>query len=614
MSLVSQLKDDFNESTSEYLEWLKSRNVNISSKITIHDYTSINQGRGVIALKDIKEGEILATIPKTALINVQQNLLICEHPNLKHYLMRLSHWDALIIILLFELRNKEQSQWLKYINVLPQKGFNQLMFWSQNELNLLQPSYVIERVGKEAADEMYHKALDIIKELKIDELDEVAFDEYNVVATIIMSYSFDVELTKEEEKDVREQLGEAEQEEDRNFDEGEEVPELVQHGHGSHNGTTEVKSLLERNGIPLDEAGEVINDSAELQYVEESEREHNDGEGGEEGEEDDEEEEEGGEEEEDDDYEASSGPPEILSDGYIKSMVPLADTLNADTNYNNAIINYEQNALVITSIKAIKKGDQVYNTYSNHPNGEILRRYGYVEPRGSKGDFGEVPISIIYQFFIEKYLVHETDLSQLLEIVGEITFQEQMKDNSLDDDEVTELILDSYDCFKTGEVTIELIFLVQLLTTFFMIQRTNEEITHHSVRRVYRKIYQLIESKKITQGSVKNLQEILQIRLDQYPDYAAEPFTKDTGSMARDVMAAIVLKSEFQSLSACLQDLQKTVERTLDAPVKVINDAKLARAITDVGEKGHVAGSGKSTGGKRPGGESESNKAKKLKR
>lgn len=36
-------------------------------------------------------------------------------------------------------------------------------------------------------------------------------------------------------------------------------------------------------------------------------------------------------------------------------MVPLADTLNADTNYNNAIVNYEESSLVITSIKPIKK-------------------------------------------------------------------------------------------------------------------------------------------------------------------------------------------------------------------------------------------------------------------
>lgn len=84
---------------------------------------------------------------------------------------------------------------------------------------------------------------------------------------------------------------------------------------------------------------------------------------------------------------------------------------------------------------------------------------------------------------------------------------------------------------------------------------------------------------------IKNLQEILQIRLDQYPDYASEPLNKELGSMTRDVMAKIVLKSEFHSLSACQQDVQKTVEKTLDSSVKVIADDKLVRAITKSSER-----------------------------
>lgn len=218
-------------------------------------------------MEDIEEGEVLATIPKTALINVKQNLLVHEYPNLKHYLMRLPHWDALIIILLYELRNKEQSQWLEYIDVLPQKGFNQLMFWSPNELNLLQPSYVLERVGKDAAEEMYHKTLDIVKDLKIDGLPDLTFDDYNVIATIIMSYSFDVELTKQEEKEVRNQLGVTNEKEDEGVDDDEEVPDLVKHEHETRNGTGEVKSLLERNGIPLDD-DEENDESVALEDIE----------------------------------------------------------------------------------------------------------------------------------------------------------------------------------------------------------------------------------------------------------------------------------------------------------------------------------------------------------
>ena len=619
MSTASQAKDEFNEATARYLDWLKSHNVDISPKITIHDYTSINQGRGVIALDNIKEGEVLATIPKTTLINVKHNLLVDNFPNLKHYLMRLPHWEALIIILLYELLNKQQSPWLEYINVLPQLGFDQLMFWSSNELNLLQPSCVLNRVGKEAAKEMFHKILDIVKDLKIEGLSDVTFEEYNTVATLIMSYSFDVELTKQEEKEMKTQLGVADEENEDGFDdEDDDVPELVQHGNNSNTDAADVKTLLERNGIPLDEAEEgsvepveLAVDESEDNDNEESELKKGEDEGNEEEEEENEEEKEEEEEESDDD--AESGSPEILNDGCIKSMVPLADTLNADTHYNNAVINYEENNLVITSIKAIKKGDQIFNTYSNHPNGEILRRYGYVEPQGSKGDFGEIPISIIYQFFIEKYVVRESELGHLLELIGEVSYQEQMID---DEDGGFELILDSYDCFSTGEVTIELVFLIQFLTTYLTILKDNDnntvDITLGSVKRVYRKIYQLIESKKVTSDLIKNLTEIFEIRLDQYPDYASEPFSKDLETMTRDIMAKIVLQSEFQSLRACQQDVQKTVGRTLDASVKVVASDKLVRAIAKSGESGSKKDTERTSGEKR-GNENEGGRSKKTK-
>lgn len=48
------------------------------------------------------------------------------------------------------------------------------------------------------------------------------------------------------------------------------------------------------------------------------------------------------------------------------------------------------------SIKPINKGDQIYNTYGNLPNHDLLRRYGYVLP-GSKDDLVEISSDLILQ-------------------------------------------------------------------------------------------------------------------------------------------------------------------------------------------------------------------------
>jgi len=46
------------------------------------------------------------------------------------------------------------------------------------------------------------------------------------------------------------------------------------------------------------------------------------------------------------------------------------------------------------SIKPISKGEQIYNTYGNLPNSDLLRRYGYVLP-GSKDDVVEIQWQLI---------------------------------------------------------------------------------------------------------------------------------------------------------------------------------------------------------------------------
>lgn len=65
-------------------------------------------------------------------------------------------------------------------------------------------------------------------------------------------------------------------------------------------------------------------------------------------------------------------------DGQI-SMVPLADILNHKTGFHNASLFFERNHLQMVAIKNVPAGSQLYNTYGDLGNEELLFRYGYID-------------------------------------------------------------------------------------------------------------------------------------------------------------------------------------------------------------------------------------------
>lgn len=81
-----------------------------------------------------------------------------------------------------------------------------------------------------------------------------------------------------------------------------------------------------------------------------------------------------------------------------KIMCPLADMLNADTVLNNARLIYERDALVMKSVKEIAKDEQIYNTYGDLPNADLLRRYGYIQ-RQNRHDVLEIQADLVTSIF-----------------------------------------------------------------------------------------------------------------------------------------------------------------------------------------------------------------------
>ncbi|KAI9898729.1 hypothetical protein N3K66_007089 [Trichothecium roseum] len=85
----------------------------------------------------------------------------------------------------------------------------------------------------------------------------------------------------------------------------------------------------------------------------------------------------------------------------LMGMVPMADMLNADAEFN-AHINHGDDALTATTLRDIRAGEEVLNYYGPHPNSELLRRYGYVTGRHARYDVVEVPWALIEQAVAEQ--------------------------------------------------------------------------------------------------------------------------------------------------------------------------------------------------------------------
>lgn len=103
---------------------------------------------------------------------------------------------------------------------------------------------------------------------------------------------------------------------------------------------------------------------------------------------------EGGEEEEGEEWvEDREGKTEL-------GMVPMADVLNADADFN-AHINHETGALTAVSLRKIRAGEEVLNYYGPLPNGELLRRYGYVTAAHRRWDVVELPWSLVEAALME---------------------------------------------------------------------------------------------------------------------------------------------------------------------------------------------------------------------
>ncbi|KAF7305874.1 Ribosomal lysine N-methyltransferase 4 [Mycena chlorophos] len=268
-------------------------------------------GRGAAALCDIPEGHVLFKIPRSLLLSTATSALP-RRVGLEQWRARKMHrgWAGLILCMMWETANGAASRWAPYLESLP-STFDTPMFWSEEDLEELRGTSVVEKLGKADAEKDFSEKSrpDIFPPATIPSF--YTLEVYHIMGSRILSRSFDVE--KDESESESEGEGDV--------------------GNTSSGSTMDV----DEPHAPEQEDGEDSNS-------------------------------ENGEDEGEDE-----------DDSIVVSMVPLADMLNARYECENAKLFYEKDALGMMSTKPIKAGEQIWNTYGDLPNAELLRRYGHVD-------------------------------------------------------------------------------------------------------------------------------------------------------------------------------------------------------------------------------------------
>ncbi len=164
-----------------------------------------------VAQSDILEGEELFTIPRDLVLSTHNSKL---KGLLSQNLEELGPWLSLMLVMIYECLQGDNSTWAPYFRVLPQ-SFDTLMFWSPAELGELQGSAVVEKIGRAGAEESILESIIPVVRANpslfppingVDTYDgdagaQALLNLAHIMGSLIMAYAFDV--AKPENEDER---------------------------------------------------------------------------------------------------------------------------------------------------------------------------------------------------------------------------------------------------------------------------------------------------------------------------------------------------------------------------------------------------------------------------
>ncbi|XP_007553226.1 N-lysine methyltransferase setd6 isoform X1 [Poecilia formosa] len=323
--------DDASERLQDFLQWcdrvglVLSKKVCLSTEGTVADY-------GMLAKEDIEEGEVLFTIPRSALLHQETTKVSALLKKEKSSLESSSGWVPLLLALLYESTSPE-SHWRPYLSLWP--GFKALdhpMFWSKEERDkLLKGTGVPEAVATDLSN-IQREYTDIVlpfikRHPELWNPNTHTLELYTQLVAFVMAYSF--QEPQEEDDD------------------------------------------------------------------------------------------------EDDEEQRAPNPP---------MMVPMADMLN-HVSKHNANLEFSPDSLKMVSVRCLHKDEEVFNTYGQMANWQLLHMYGFTEPYPeNSNDTADIPVACLYQaaaqdvqseperqLFDERFKV----LSQMMEENAAFVFSDQ---------------------------------------------------------------------------------------------------------------------------------------------------------------------------------------------
>lgn len=348
----------------EFLDWFQAHQGTIdTSSVDVINFLPSEGGRGAVAVKDIPEGHVLFTIPRDLTLSTRTSSLPLRFgmgawKNAKLH----EGWAGLILCMMWEAAQGSSSKWSGYFDILP-TSFDTPMFWTEGELAELRGTSVVEKLGRADAEKDY-------KEKLIPAIN--SRPELFLPRDIHMRYS--VEMYHVMGSRIL----------SRSFNVEKWAPDEEEVGDGA--GDVSMGS-----GMDVD-----LPDGAPAPPTHSS---HGT-----------------------DDLEHEGGEEEEQEDSSDIAMVPMADILNARYGSENAKLFYEENHLKMISTRPIKGGEQIWNTYGDLPNAELLRRYGHVDViqlpnggQGNPGDVAEIRADLIVSVAAEQHSLSTDDTHERID-------------------------------------------------------------------------------------------------------------------------------------------------------------------------------------------------------
>ncbi|KAI9442566.1 SET domain-containing protein [Lactarius indigo] len=305
-----------------------------------------NLGWGAFALCDLQQDHTLFSLPRDLTFSTRTSSLpplIGEEDWKKHGLH--VSWAGLILCLMWEAAQGESSKWSTYLASLP-ITFDTPMFWSSEDLEQLKGTAVLDKIGKEQAENDYaNKVVPILKsrtDLFGTEHPDPRFslEAYHVMGSRILSRSFQVEAQPRVDAS--------------------HTPPLA------HEGAE----------MDLDNSSPLPHGNGDTENIE-------------------------------DDVESDSDNGD---DPANVAMVPMADMLNARYGCANAKLFDEDRDLRMVTTRSVRQGEQIWNTYGDPPNSELLRRYGHVDQVplaeggiGNPADIVEIRADLVMEVIVQNY-------------------------------------------------------------------------------------------------------------------------------------------------------------------------------------------------------------------